>query len=47
VLPPTDTFLIKDASGTQKAAIIRKLVQLVSEGVTDKDALRAEALGEF
>ena len=42
-----DAFLIKDASGTQRAAIIRKLIELVSEGVTDKDVLRAEALGEL
>jgi hypothetical protein len=40
-----DVLVIKDASGTQRATIIRKLIELVSEGVRDKDILRAEALG--
>ena len=42
-----DVLVIKDASGTQRATIIRKLIELVSERVTDKDILRAEALGEL
>ena len=40
-------LVIKDANGTQRAAIIRKLIELVSEEVTDKDVLRAEALGQL
>ena len=39
--------MIKDVSGTLKATIIRKLLELVSEGVTDKDILKAQALGEL
>ena len=42
-----DVLVIKDASRTQRATIIRKLIELVSEGITDKDVLRAEALGEL
>jgi hypothetical protein len=42
-----DVLVIKDASGTQRATIIRKLIELVSDGITDKDVLRAEALGEL
>jgi hypothetical protein len=42
-----DVLVIKDASGTQRATIIRKLIELVSEGITDKDVLRAEALAEL
>jgi len=47
VVEDQDAFLIKKASGTQRAAIIRKLIELVSEGVTDNDVLKAEALGEL
>ena len=39
--------MIKDTSRTQRATIIRKLIELVSEAITDKDVLRAEALGEL
>ena len=42
-----DVLVIKDVNGTLKATIIRKLVELVSEGVTDKDILKAQALGEL
>ena len=47
IVKDQDVLVIKDASGTQRAAIIRKLIELVSEGVTDKDVLRAEALAEL
>jgi hypothetical protein len=42
-----DVLVIKDASGTLRATIIRKLIELISEGITDKDVLRTEALGEL
>ena len=42
-----DVLVIKDTSRTQRATIIRKFIELVSEGITDKDVLRAEALGEL
>ena len=42
-----DVLVIKDVNGTLKATIFRKLVELVSEGVTDKDILKAQALGEL
>ena len=47
IVKDQDVLVIKDANGTQRAAIIRKLIELVSEGVTDKDVLRAEALGQL
>ena len=47
IVKDQDVLVIKDANGTQRAAIIRKLIELVSEGITDKDVLRAEALGQL
>ena len=41
-----DVLVIKDVSGTLKVTIIRKLIELVSGGVTDKDILKAQALDE-
>jgi hypothetical protein len=42
-----DVLVIEDVSGNLKVTIIRKLIELVSEGVTDKDILKAQALDEL
>jgi hypothetical protein len=42
-----DVLLIKDHSGMLKGAVIRKLLDLVLSGVTDKRTLKAEALKQW
>ena len=44
VVEGQDALVIEDQSGRLKATIIRTLIDLVSDGITDKEQLKAEAL---
>jgi hypothetical protein len=47
ILEGQNTLVIRENEGDLKAAIIRKLLDLVSEGVTDRETLRLETLREL